>query len=181
LWSIINRVIIAGHCRLLSARKLGLTEVPVRVADNLTPAQVKAYRLMDNRSHDETSWDFELLGPELLDLQNLGFGNLELTGFDGQEIADFLAGARSPGQECWLGHGRGNRHRAIFSSDRLMSFAVFAESWLILSMLPEKEAVFAFRSIVSVPTVTLMAVMDRFESLPGFPEICYGPYCRKKG
>ncbi len=94
-----QRVIIAGHTRLLAARKLGLTEVPVHVADNLTPAQVKAYRLMDNRSHDETSWDFELLGPELLDLQNLGFGNLELTGFDGQEIADFLAGAASPGQD----------------------------------------------------------------------------------
>ena len=66
-----QRVIIAGHTRLLAARKLNLTEVPVHVADNLTPAQVKAYRLMDNRSHDETSWDFELLGPELLDLQNL--------------------------------------------------------------------------------------------------------------
>jgi DNA modification methylase len=95
----VQRVIIAGHTRLLAARKLGLTEVPVHVADNLTPAQVKAYRLMDNRSHDETSWDFELLGPELLDLQNLGYGNLELTGFDEQEIADFLAGATSPGQE----------------------------------------------------------------------------------
>jgi DNA modification methylase len=94
-----HRVIVAGHTRLLAARKLALTEVPVHVADNLTPAQVKAYRLMDNRSHDETSWDFELLGPELLDLQNLGFGDLELTGFDGQEIADFLAGAASPGQE----------------------------------------------------------------------------------
>jgi len=94
-----QRVIIAGHTRLLAARKLGLTEVPVHVADNLTPAQVKAYRLMDNRSHDETSWDLELLGPELMDLQNLGFGNLELTGFDEQEIADFLAGETSPGQE----------------------------------------------------------------------------------
>ena len=95
----VHRVIIAGHTRLLAARKLGLAEVPVHVADNLTPAQVKAYRLMDNRSHDETAWDFALLGPELLDLQNLGYGNLEPTGFDGQEIADFLAGATSPGQE----------------------------------------------------------------------------------
>jgi hypothetical protein len=94
-----QRVIIAGHTRLLAARQLRLTEVPVHVADNLTPAQVKAYRLMDNRSHDETSWDYALLGPELLDLQSLGFGNLELTGFDQSEIADFLAGAVLPGQE----------------------------------------------------------------------------------
>src|SRR5712671_4824794 len=69
---------------------------------------------------------------------------------------------------------------AIFSSDRLISFAVFAERWLILSMLPEKEAVFAFRSMVSVPTVTLMAVMDRFESLPGFPEIFCGLTAAKR-
>ena len=95
----VHRVIVAGHTRLLAARKLGLKEVPVHIADNLTPAQIKAYRLMDNRSHDETSWDFELLGPELTDLQSLGFGNLELTGFDEKEIADFLAGATSPGQE----------------------------------------------------------------------------------
>jgi DNA modification methylase len=95
----VHGVIIVGHARLLAARKLKLTEVPVHVAANLTPAQVKAYRLMDNRSHDESSWDLELLGPELLDLQNLGFGNLELTGFDEQEIADFLAGETSPGQE----------------------------------------------------------------------------------
>ena len=95
----VHRVIVAGHTRLLAARKLCLKEVPVHVADNLTPAQIKAYRLMDNRSHDETSWDFELLGPELTDLQSLGFGNLELTGFDEKEIADFLAGAASPGQE----------------------------------------------------------------------------------
>ena len=47
-------VIIVGHARLLAAQKLGLTQVPVHVADNLTPAQVKAYRIMDNRSHQET-------------------------------------------------------------------------------------------------------------------------------
>ena len=83
-------VIICGHTRLLAARKLGLRQVPVHVADNLTPAQVKAYRLMDNRSHEETDWDLELLGPELEDLQALDF-DLELTGFDPNEIDKFLA------------------------------------------------------------------------------------------
>jgi DNA modification methylase len=86
-------VIIAGHVRWLAAMKLGLQEVPVHVADGLTPAQVRAYRLMDNRSHQQSSWNFDLLGPELLDLQNLGFGNLELTGFDPAEIDEFIAGA----------------------------------------------------------------------------------------
>ena len=66
-------VIICGHTRLLAAKKLGLKQVPVHVADNLTPAQVKAYRLMDNRSHEETDWDLELLGPELEELRGLDF------------------------------------------------------------------------------------------------------------
>ena len=83
-------VIICGHTRLLAAKKLGLKQVPVHVADNLTPAQVKAYRLMDNRSHEETDWDVDLLGPELEELRDLDF-DLELTGFDPHEIEDFLA------------------------------------------------------------------------------------------
>ena len=83
-------VVICGHTRLLAAKKLGLQEVPVHVADNLTPAQVKAYRLMDNRSHEDTDWDLELLGPELEDLAALDF-DLSLTGFDQHEIDSFLA------------------------------------------------------------------------------------------
>ena len=83
-------VIICGHTRLLAAKKLGLQQVPVHVADNLTPAQVKAYRLMDNRSHDDTEWDVDLLGPELEELGALDF-DLSLTGFDQHEIDRFLA------------------------------------------------------------------------------------------
>src|SRR6266481_2225151 len=78
-------VIICGHTRWLAAKKLGLASVPVHVAANLTPAQVKAYRLMDNRSHQETTWDEELLATELFDLKGLEF-NLDLTGFDASEI-----------------------------------------------------------------------------------------------
>ncbi len=131
-------VIIAGHARLLAARKLNLTEVPVHVADSLSPAQVKAYRLMDNRSHDETSWDFELLGPELLDLQNLGYGNLELTGFDPKEIDDLLLVAADdqansvpplpdnpvsrPG-DLWL-CGDGRRQHRVLCSDAASAEAV---------------------------------------------------------
>ena len=78
-------VIICGHVRLLAAQKLGLTQAPVHVADNLTPAQVRAYRLLDNRSHEETSWDYNLLGLELLDLKGMDI-DLNLTGFDMTEI-----------------------------------------------------------------------------------------------
>src|SRR5262249_5771771 len=83
-------IIICGHTRLLAAKKLGLKQVPVHVAANLTPAQVKAYRLMDNRSHEEAEWDTDLLGPELEELRDLDF-DLSLTGFDPNEIEDFLA------------------------------------------------------------------------------------------
>lgn len=84
-------VIICGHTRLLAAKKLGCKQVPVHVADNLTPEQVKAYRLMDNRSHQETDWDDALLRVELLDLKGLDF-DLALTGFDLGELDSYLAG-----------------------------------------------------------------------------------------
>jgi DNA modification methylase len=79
-------VIIIGHLRRAAGRRAGKTECPVHVARDLTPEQVRGLRLMDNRSHEEAGWDFDLLGPELIDLQRLGFG-LELTGFDEQELA----------------------------------------------------------------------------------------------
>jgi DNA modification methylase len=82
-------VIIAGHTRLFAAKKLGLEKVPVHIATELTPAQVKAYRLMDNRSHEETAWDLELLSSELFDLKALEL-DLGLTGFDEDELAELM-------------------------------------------------------------------------------------------
>lgn len=82
-------VIIAGHTRLQAARKLQLAAVPVHVAKDLTDGQVKAYRLMDNRSHQETEWDFDLLGPEIADLQAMSV-DLALSGFDLAEINKLL-------------------------------------------------------------------------------------------
>jgi len=86
-------VIIVGHVRLLAAQKLRLKEAPVHVAHNLTPAQVRAYRLLDNRSHEETDWDNDLLGLELVDLKDMGLG-LDLTGFDLDEIENLLGAAK---------------------------------------------------------------------------------------
>jgi len=78
-------VIVIGHVRRLAAIRLGLIEVPVHVADNLSPVQLKALRLMDNRSHEEVIWDLDLLGAELLDLKGLEL-DLSLTGFDSGEL-----------------------------------------------------------------------------------------------
>jgi len=82
-------VIIAGHTRLLAARQLGLKEVPVYVADNLTAAQVKAYRIADNRLHEDAGWDNELLAIELDQIKDTGF-DLELIGFNPQELEALL-------------------------------------------------------------------------------------------
>jgi P27 family predicted phage terminase small subunit len=85
----VDGVIIVGHVRLRGAKKLGLAQVPVHVATNLTPAQVKAYRLMDNRSHEEVEWDFEMLGAELLELKDMDV-EMALTGFNARELDTLL-------------------------------------------------------------------------------------------
>ncbi len=78
-------VIIIGHLRLAAAKSLRLRTVPVHIARDLTPAQVRGLRLADNRTSEESSWNEELLGPELADLASLGF-DLGLTGFDVHEL-----------------------------------------------------------------------------------------------
>jgi DNA modification methylase len=83
-------VIVVGHTRLLAAQANGEKRVPVHVARDLTAAQAKAYRLMDNRSNEETSWDFGLLSLELTDLRNLDF-DLSLTGFNPTDLANTRA------------------------------------------------------------------------------------------
>jgi len=72
--------VVDGHLRLKAARRLGLTVIPVILCDEWTPAQVKAFRLMVNRSATWADWDDELLAQELLDLQTAGY-DLSFTGF----------------------------------------------------------------------------------------------------
>ncbi|MGD1095886.1 MAG: ParB N-terminal domain-containing protein [Bryobacteraceae bacterium] len=70
--------VVDGHLRLKAARKLGITEIPVILCDEWTPAQVKAFRLMVNRSATWADWDDELLKLELLDLKTSDY-DLALT------------------------------------------------------------------------------------------------------
>jgi len=79
--------IVDGHLRLKAAKKLGLSEVPVVLADDMTEAQIKAFRLSVNKMAELAEWDTELLRLEFLDLVGDGF-DLELTGFDADEIAE---------------------------------------------------------------------------------------------
>lgn len=66
-----NNVIVAGHTRYKAAKKLGLKEVPVIIADDLTEEQVKAFRLADNKVGDFATWDNDLLEEELSDILDL--------------------------------------------------------------------------------------------------------------
>ncbi len=90
-------VILAGHTRLEAARQLGLKTAPVHIARGLTPAQAKAYRLMDNRAHENAAWDEGLLGLEFQDLNGEDF-DLALTGFDDAELDRMLAEALAGGE-----------------------------------------------------------------------------------
>ena len=90
--------VIDGHLRLKAAEKLGMTEVPVILCDDWSDAQVKAFRLLVNRSVNWADWDMELLSLEMLDLKGLDF-DLTLTGFDGREIDTLLLRDERDAQE----------------------------------------------------------------------------------
>ena len=82
--------IIAGHGRVLAARKLGLATVPTVQLAHLTEAQKRAYILADNKLAEQAGWDTELLALELSELAGLDF-DLSLTGFDTAELDGLLA------------------------------------------------------------------------------------------
>ena len=87
--------IIAGHGRLLAARKLGLVEVPVVVLDHLNETQRRAYILADNKIALNAGWDDALLADEVRALQTDGF-DLDLAGFSGDELDSLLATPEEP-------------------------------------------------------------------------------------
>ena len=99
-------VIIAGHARLLAARKLGMEEVPVIVLAHLTPVQKRALVIADNKLALNAGWDEETLRVEIESLQEDGF-DLDVVGFSEEEIRVLLANdsgdpeadAESPGED----------------------------------------------------------------------------------
>ena len=82
-------LIVDGHLRFKAAQRLGLATVPVALADGLSDAQIKAFRLLANRSAAWAAWDADLLKLELADLNGLGV-DLALTGFDAMELQSLL-------------------------------------------------------------------------------------------
>lgn len=80
-----NNEIINGHTRLKAAKKLGLEEVPVIIANDLSPEQVKAFRLADNKVSELATWDDTLLSQELEELQGLDF-DMSAFGFEVDDL-----------------------------------------------------------------------------------------------
>lgn len=82
-----NNVIVAGHTRIESAKRLGITEIPCIYADDLTDEQVKAFRLADNKVAEKSLWDYTKLDEELdnildIDMSMFDFENIEETNLD---------------------------------------------------------------------------------------------------
>jgi len=84
-----DRIIVVGHTRFRASKKLGLKEVPITIAANLTSEQINAYRIADNRTADESEWDSELLKMEIKELELKDF-NLDLLGFNEDQLNDIL-------------------------------------------------------------------------------------------
>lgn len=88
-----NNVIIAGHTRLESAKRLGMKEVPIIHADDLTEEQVKAFRLADNKVSEKAEWNFNMLDAELadldIDMEDFGFEDIDIVeDFDEKDLED---------------------------------------------------------------------------------------------
>src|ERR1700719_1891864 len=89
--------VISGHGRLMACRELGMTEVPTLCLDHLTPAQVRAFRIADNRLTEISTWDDRLLAEELKELSLLGLDfDIEVTGFEMGEIDLRIASLEEP-------------------------------------------------------------------------------------
>ncbi len=82
-------VIVCGHTRYKAALKLGLEKVPVHVAKDLSPEQIRAYRIADNKTAELSDWNYDLLPIELAGLKEADY-DLALLGFDADELAKLL-------------------------------------------------------------------------------------------
>jgi DNA modification methylase len=85
-------VIVCGHTRWKAAQKLGLDKVPVHVARDLKPEQIRAYRIADNKTNELATWNLELLPLEIAELRDAGI-DWSLLGFDADDLAKLFDAA----------------------------------------------------------------------------------------
>jgi ParB-like chromosome segregation protein Spo0J len=92
-------VIVVGHTRFKAALKLGFQQVPVHVATDLTPEQIRAYRIADNQTATLAEWNYDLLPIELGALKDADY-DLSLLGFDPDELHKLLTGGEPADGLC---------------------------------------------------------------------------------
>ena len=80
-----DNVIVCGHTRYKACKKLGITEIPCVIADDLTEEQIKAFRLADNKTSEFAEWDYSLLDEELSDIIDLDMGDFGFGDDDEEE------------------------------------------------------------------------------------------------
>ena len=113
-----NMVVITGHTRLEASKQLGLEKVPCIIADDLTPKQVKAFRLVDNRTSEFASWNYDLLQSELetldIDLSDFEFPDLTYEDtLSAEELESILDDDTDPTSE----YGKGENDEETDSKD----------------------------------------------------------------
>jgi len=125
-------VIVAGHGRLMAARRLGLETVPVIVLAPLSEAQRRALVIADNRIAENAGWDRAMLAAELAALRDDDF-DLELVGFDDAEIDELMAGLGDLGQASGFGAGGGGSAEAEGGAEQEGAPAAAPPAWRIAS------------------------------------------------
>ena len=98
-----DHVIITGHTRYKALQELGVTDIPCIIKDDLTPQQVKEYRIADNKTSELSSWDMDKLIPELREIEEIEDMNIYFPTISLEELLQETAGAQqtyaSPTQE----------------------------------------------------------------------------------
>lgn len=88
--------IVTGHTRFLAAQKLGLEEVPCILADDLTPKQIRAFRLADNKTSELSGWDFTKLDEELALIDSLDMTDFGFIDHEDIDVDSFFASEEKP-------------------------------------------------------------------------------------
>lgn len=96
-----DNIILAGHTRLMAAKRLKHSSVPVYVAKGLSEQEKVAYRIADNRSGEESQWDYPMLTEQIKWLSDQGDFDLKFTAFDPHQLSSFLGFREVDALEEW--------------------------------------------------------------------------------
>jgi ParB-like nuclease family protein len=147
--------VVAGHGRLLAAKRLGMAQVPVVELSHLTPEQKRAYMLADNRLALSAGWDDDILRMEINNLREAGF-DIDLTGFNEQDIDQLFVAEANP-EDLW-------RNMPEFNQPDAFAFRS------IIVHFKNETGVEEFKKAVNQPQIT---PVTKFIWFPPEPRLSY--------